>query len=150
VSTNVLKLIPTDPTYVPETEAQLAAQEILRAALPRDADVQIDIFASTQFVDAGANFRGIFCPHCGQTIPDPWWQQAMDKADASSFCDLETLAPCCGASLSLNDLLYDWPQGFARFALRATNPNVPQLAEEALSQLAAVLGCGLRVIWAHY
>ncbi len=84
MSTNVLKLIPTDPTYIPETGAQLAAQAILRAALPGHSDVQIDTFDSTQFVDAGANFQGMFCPHCGQAIPASWWQQAMVKAHLSA------------------------------------------------------------------
>jgi hypothetical protein len=52
--------------------------------------------------------------------------------------------------VSLNELRYDWPAGFARVVLEAMNPDVPDLPATALAELAQRLGAHLRVIWAHY
>jgi hypothetical protein len=57
---------------------------------------------------------------------------------------------CCGALVSLNDLIYEWPAGFARFVLEAMNPNVRDIADDELASLAAILGTPLRKIWARY
>ncbi|NZD50784.1 hypothetical protein [Rhizobium leguminosarum] len=38
--------------------------------------------------------------------------------------DINTVAPCCGATVSLNDLRYVWPAAFGRFALEAHNPGI--------------------------
>ncbi|MBI3968757.1 MAG: hypothetical protein HY329_24235 [Chloroflexi bacterium] len=51
--------------------------------------------------------------------------------------------------MSLNDLTYERQVGFARFILEVVNPGVLRLADEAIAQLEATLGCDLRVIWAH-
>jgi hypothetical protein len=50
---------------------------------------------------------------------------------------------------SLPDLLYDWPQGFARFSLEAMNPNIQDLTEAAEREFETIIGCSLRKIWQH-
>jgi hypothetical protein len=57
--------------------------------------------------------------------------------------------PCCDALVSLNDLTYDWPVGFARFELEAWNPQRGWLTDEELLQLSTVLDCQVRQIMAH-
>jgi hypothetical protein len=57
--------------------------------------------------------------------------------------------PCCATGVDLNELVYDWPQGFARFSLSAMNPNVENLNADQEAQLADVLGTSLRRIWTH-
>jgi hypothetical protein len=39
----------------------------------------------------------------------------MDAAERDHFTDLTIVTPCCGTHTTLNDLVYDWPQGFARW-----------------------------------
>ena len=102
-----------------------------------------------EFVDQGGNFEGVYCPVCGADLGE-WWPAAMDRAHAGHFADLAVTAPCCGAALSLNDLRYEWPAGFARFVLEAMNPGVPDLPATTLAELEQRLGAPLRVIWAHY
>jgi hypothetical protein len=51
----------------------------------------------------------------------------------------------------LNDLVWEWPAGFAKFILEAMNPRLQgRLPEERQSQTETILGCGLRQIYAHY
>jgi hypothetical protein len=78
-----------------------------------------------------------------------WWQKAMSAAYQTHFSDLSVHLPCCNATSSLNDLLYDSPAGFARFELIVRNPN-GRVEDAQLEQLEMVLGCTLREIWAHY
>jgi hypothetical protein len=52
--------------------------------------------------------------------------------------------------VSLNDLVYSWPSGFARYTLEAMNPGLGSLPERVHARLESVLGCRVRVIWAHY
>lgn len=57
--------------------------------------------------------------------------------------------PCCGAEQSLNELRYEWPQGFARFRLKAMNPDVGDLTGEQMREFEAMLGCRLQKILRH-
>jgi hypothetical protein len=50
--------------------------------------------------------------------------------------------------VTLNELEYDWPQGFSRYALSVMDPGKAGL-EEMAPQLEASLGCRLRVIRRH-
>ena len=62
--------------------------------------------------------------------------------------------PCCGASVSLNDLRFDAPAGFARFSLEVWNPDYElehfgELPADIPARLAEILGTPVRHIWAH-
>jgi hypothetical protein len=57
--------------------------------------------------------------------------------------------PCCGAATSLNDLVYEWPQGFARWALEIMNPGRGFLTDEEIERLARTVGHPLREIRTH-
>jgi hypothetical protein len=57
--------------------------------------------------------------------------------------------PCCGVSNTLHELVYEWPQGFGRFALEAMNPNIGILEDEHKKELEELLGTKLRVIYQH-
>ena len=150
MSTAVLKLTPTQPDFVPAEEARQEARRFLASMLPASRAVAAKVFDSIEFVDAGENFRRVSCPNCGKEIDGAWWSEAMSEAHAARFRRLEVAVPCCGAEISLNDLNYDFPQGFARFVLQAIDPNVAALDSEATGMLERILGCPLRVIWAHY
>ena len=57
--------------------------------------------------------------------------------------------PCCKVNYSLDQLIYEWPQGFARFALDAMNPNICELNDQYKAEFEEILGTRLRVIYQH-
>jgi len=57
--------------------------------------------------------------------------------------------PCCGKKHTLHELVYDWPQGFARFAVDAMNPDIGKLEERHKREFEIILGTKLRVIYQH-
>ena len=74
----------------------------------------------------------------------------MNEASEAGFTDLNKTLPCCGASVSLNDLCYNSPAGFARFVIQARNPSITDLDENSIKELEGILGCGIKIIWAQY
>lgn len=70
-----------------------------------------------------------------------------DYSDSFKLSEFST--PCCGTNSTLNDLAYEWPQGFGRFSLDALNPSIGTLAEKHKQELEAILGTPLRVIYQH-
>ncbi len=148
MSDNLLRLIPCDPQYVPALSSQKRAEQLLRSYLKAADEVRIRVTEQVEFIDPGANLQRISCPSCGATLTIEQWQEAMDSAFQHHFADLVVAMSCCGREQSLNDLRYDWPAGFARFVLEARNQG-GDLDETQLEALQQILGCRLRMIWAH-
>ena len=151
MSSNWLSFIPLDPNQVPDVAARREVLELYRSFVPRADEVEERVSAAPEFVGAGPNLERITCPVCGRQIEFEWWGAAMNNAYSVGygFTNLMVNVPCCGEHLSLNDLQYDWPAGFARFELRARNPDVPNLPLEQTEMLEKTLGCKLKTIWTH-
>ena len=115
---------------------------------PRADEVVFEFTDTVEFVHPGGNWSGVKCSACGADA-EPWWNDAMHAAYRTKFSELEVTVPCCGARVSLNDLEYAWPAGFARFVLEAMNPAIKDLTEGQLKQLSDCLGCDIRRIWVH-
>lgn len=150
MSDNILKLIPTDPIYIPNVRGQEAARNLLASIVPNAEEVSVQVTGKVGFIDCGANLSKIICPHCHSELKINWWHEAMARASANNFQDLMANVPCCNASVSLNELEYDFPAGFARFALEARNPGVQKVEADKIRRLEFLLGTRLREIWAHY
>jgi hypothetical protein len=151
MSTNVLRIIPCDPSYVPPARDRKEATAVLRRLLPRAEDIQAIVHDRISFVDAGDNFEAVRCPACKRELDMDWWQKAMGTAGANDFADLNVEVPCCGAKTSLNDLDYHWPAGFARFTLEASEPQLADVLDtQAVAQLETLLGTRVRQVRAHY
>ena len=73
----------------------------------------------------------------------------MDDDFDGGFKLAQYPAPCCNASVRPNELNYEWPQGFGRFALESMNRNIGKLDDEHKQVLETVLGTPLRVIYQH-
>src|SRR5579884_1054426 len=82
------------------------------------------------------NFEATYCPFCQSDITDWWWQELHVWTDRADQRDLTTTTPCCRRATSLNDLDFDWPQGFACVGFRLLNPGV-DLEPEKLRQVEA-------------
>lgn len=150
MSENFLRLLPTDPTFVPSAAAASAALRALRLIAPRSHEIDVVEEPEVVFLDAGGNFSAVRCPACqAELVIIPWWQDEMSRAYETKFEDLSVVPPCCGSPTTLNDLDYDWPQGFARWWLEARNPDRGKLQPHELGELAAAVGHPLREVWTH-
>jgi hypothetical protein len=71
----------------------------------------------------------------------------MDEDYANGFRLGSYSLPCCGKPTTLNDLVYEWPQGFGRFAIVAMNPGIEKVSDRQKAELEKTLGTPLRVIY---
>lgn len=149
MSDNYLRLIPSSPVFIPDKNAIDKAVFLLEEDFPYPDMVRIAISDSPRFIDQGANWERVTCPCCNDNLDLEWWQNAMDRASISGFQNLSVKAPCCGVATTLNDLVYDWPAGFARFLIEISNPK-EDINDARINQLETILGSPLRKIWAHY
>lgn len=149
MSDNMLKLIPISPIYMPDEGLIQKALVSVKSLFVSANEIIIKQTDSPQFIDQGENFERIICPKCSETINNEWWQEAMDKAYSGSYVELNVIVPCCNSVVSLNELKYEWPAGFACFIIQILNPN-RDLSDEELHNIEIVLGVGLRKIWTRY
>src|SRR5262245_6682895 len=119
MSDNWIALIPEDPQFVPEAANQNRARDRFAEIAPEADEIEIKVSENVEFFDCGANLERICCPSCRSEISDEWWQDCMDQDYDGGFKLAKYAVPCCGVSVTLNELDYDWPQGFGRFALDA-------------------------------
>jgi hypothetical protein len=148
MSDDYLVFIPNKPDYVPPEPAQDRAYKKLKEIFGHDIEIEYETYSEVQFVSCFENFERIFCPVCNKKISIEDWQEQMDSAYESKFKDLKFITPCCNAESSLNDLVYDWPQGFALFEIRVMNP-ADDISDKNLQFLSDILGCDIRKIWQH-
>jgi len=147
MSDNWLQFVPADPTYRPSRAAADQAKTLLASFVPRAHEANVEFKDAIEFIHAGSNWSRVNCPVCG-TDAEAWWSEAVGAA-FNNFTDLNVTAPCCGARVSLNEMKYVWPVGFASFVIEAMNPGVADLSPEQEELLASCLGCKLRKIWVH-
>jgi hypothetical protein len=119
-----IQLIPTEPSYVPDEHAVRKLLDLVSDLVPGAERVDVIDEGQVVFVDAGENFQSARCNLCNTTVDLSWWEDQMTSADAGGFRDLSIEMACCHAVTSLNDLEYDWPQGFARWRLEIMNAKV--------------------------
>ncbi|HKP54784.1 MAG TPA: hypothetical protein VJ183_19285 [Chloroflexia bacterium] len=158
MSADILRLIPINPEYMPDALSRERAAVFLKSLLLPNPDPSRDITTKViehvEFIDQGGNFERIVCPCCSSELTIKWWHEVMDKAYEKRFADLRIITPCCHTESSLNDLQYEMPAGFARFVLELYKPvfidPILELSQDALEKLQDILGCRVRIIWAHY
>jgi hypothetical protein len=147
VSDNITTLIPQDPRFVPTKKARDAAVRMLRALAPRADEITSGVDDEVSFRDCGGNFESVACPRCRKKIELETWQGWMfeDGPDDGGFRLGPLTTPCCKTEVTLNDLVYDWPQGFSRYYLSARNAGA-RFPVAVTRKLEDLLGCKLRVI----
>ena len=153
MSDSWLRIIPTEPTFVPSSSAAQEARTLLdQFALVSDSGSPSKAVNRGQvvFIDAGSNFNRIECPWCARELELDWWHDRMESAASTSFQELLVRTPCCDVTTSLNDLRYDWPQGFARWWLELMNPIGGALSDQQLELIAAALDHPVRTINTRY
>ncbi len=146
MSDTILKLIPSNPTFIPEEENIIAIRALLDADFNQ---VEIGQTENIEFIDQGSNFGSISCNVCGQLIKIDIWQDAMYNAHGGHYKDLTFTTSCCNQSTSLNDILYHSPAGFAKFCIAILNPS-SGIDQYRLSEIERILGVSIKEIWARY
>jgi hypothetical protein len=149
MSENWITLIPKDPRYIPPPASQERARLRFLEIAPDADEARIEVGEKIVFFDCGANLERIACPSCGSEISKEWWQEKMEEDYDRGFQLAKYPLPCCGAAGTLDELIYEWPQGFARFALDAMNPNIGLLDDEHKREFEEILATPLRVIYQH-
>jgi hypothetical protein len=149
VSDNWIALIPEDPRFIPDAAKQSRARDRFTEIAPEADEIEIKAGEKVEFFDCGANYERILCPSCRSEILIAWWQDRMDEDYGNGFMLASYATPCCRAQYTLHDLVYEWPQGFGRFALAAMNPNIGKLEERHKQEFEEILGTKLRVIYQH-
>ena len=141
MSEHLVRLIPRLHTYRSNDASARAAVLALQKCVKAE---EISFFQSGQveFFDCGSALNHISCPRCGAAVPLDWWQQKMDEHYKSDhFFVLEEDMPCCSKTVSLNDLRYEAPCGFASLCFTVRDPEeaVGQEAVECLSERFGIL-----------
>ena len=149
MSDNWIIVIPEAADYMPSPEARRKAVELFRSIAPRSDEIKEEATHEIRFIDCGGNFERIACPDCDTDVDLDWWRKKMDEESDAQFSLKPVSLPCCSAMRSLDQLKYEWPQGFARFSVEAMNPDIPNLTADQLSAFEAVLGCRVRMIFRH-
>jgi hypothetical protein len=129
MSDHWIQFVPADPRAQPTMEAGERAVQLLRSYAPEADEVTAEFKEHTVFFYPGENWEGVRCPACGADA-EPWWGDAIRRAESESFGDLSLQTPCCGSHTSLNDLHYVWPAAFGRFVLEAMNANLGETTPE--------------------
>jgi len=150
VSVNLLRIVPSLPDWVPSDANAGAAAEAVRRMCPYAEELISCRYPEVTFIDQGGNFELVRCPECDTALDTGWWQQQMDRAYAAGFGGLATVTPCCAVAVSLNDLNYIWPAGFARFEIQVRSPGRGWLSPEEMNQVSAELGIAVRQIMSYY
>jgi hypothetical protein len=136
MSDDYILVIPRDPRYVPTLPVQRRVVELLAQLAPGAEDITAETSEEIRFFDCGENFERIGCPKCAGEIDLEWWHARMDAdAQEGGFRLARYSLPCCGASVTLNDLEYDWPQAFGRFLWEVRNPDIGELTRAIRAEL---------------
>lgn len=149
MSDNWITLIPESPRFVPEAKRVERARARLAEIAPDADEIEVELSDEVRFIDCGGNFECVRCPTCRAEIPTDWWSDRMDEEFAGGCMLRDVAMPCCGAHHSLDSLVYEWPQGFARFSLSAMNPRIGRLDDRSVAGFEDILGTRLRVIYQH-
>ena len=149
MSDDWILLIPEDPTFVPSAQSQSRALQRFGEIAPAADEIKLVVSDTVEFFHCGVNFERVRCPSCGTEIPDAWWKERMDEDHENGFALSSYSTPCCGSRRTLNELTYEWPQGFGRFALEAMNANIGELDGHRRHEFEDILATKLRVIYRH-
>jgi hypothetical protein len=150
MSDNWILIIPEDPHFVPDEARQQSATAYFSSIAPGADEVLVSVWDAVQFVDCGGNCESISCPSCHKVIDARQWQAWMDSDfDGGGFILVPHKMPCCGASLTLSELRYEWVQGFARCQVSALNPDIGKLSDQQVRGFERLLGCPIRVVYRH-
>lgn len=142
-----VKIIPINPYACVSESVMGEILNCLKSCVKADS-IAVHVYENPVFVDCGSNLEEIRCPSCGECVSFEWWVEAMEQAGAQHFAELNVEIPCCGSVISLNELMYHFPCGFACVEFDILNP-IEELDMESIKRIEKLLDVPIRVIHAH-
>ena len=83
MSFSYLKIIPNDPTYVPDQLSQDKAKNFLSDIYK--GVIKLEATENIEFIDQGDGFESVSCNKCGKEIDIEYWQEAMNSSYEQHF-----------------------------------------------------------------
>jgi hypothetical protein len=149
VSEYFIVIIPKELTAAPPDPANLLT--VMQGMLPDADEITMDHAEVIRFHHCGGNFDEVRCPHCGCVIAVATWHKMMD-ADYDQERDGFTMnghEMACGHVVTLNDLDYRMPMGFACFSITARNPGRAEFTVNELGRIEQAMACPVTIIHRH-
>jgi hypothetical protein len=149
VSDGWIRIIPTDPDWQPSAEAAAAAAALAGSVYESLDEVEVRFHEGVAVIDSGVNTAHLVCPRCGATTDIAW---LLDDVDGLLVRRETGPLPCCGETVPISELLFDWPMGFAAFEVGLLNPvrSNYELTSLELEEIGGVLGHPVKQVLAHY
>lgn len=147
MSVTTVQFVPNDPHFTPGTVGISAAGAYLKQTLANSTQIEAMARDGVDVFFPGDNLVTCSCPSCQSDIPAGVWQTilAADYDENSGFMLLRQPMPCCAERLAVNELVFDWPLAFGKFALQLTDPefdtSTQAEAQRIALELAPLLGC---------
>jgi hypothetical protein len=145
----IFNLIPTNPDYTVSKELLIEIEQYLNKNLPT-RDYKVEQYDTIQFIDCGESFEKVTCNHCLQTINIELWQDWMTKSFETGFINRTIKMQCCAKISTLDKLLYEQPQGFAKFIIKIDNMPNDQISTDTFANIQDKIGVPIWIIRAKY
>jgi hypothetical protein len=157
-----IRVIPTDPRWQPTAEAAARATEYVAGFFAGPGDhvemVEPIFHERITLIDGGEYMEELFCSRCDATIGLDWlWDLLIARNGGRRvgepvIDDLAVTVPCCAAELTLPELRFEAPIGFARFEVSARNwtRDAWDLSAEELAAAGDLLEHPVTQVHAHY
>ena len=147
MSINICKIIPENPNSDISNNSEKAIAHLNKKL--KAESISFTDRGQISFIDCGENLERITCPICNADLPFDWWSEAMDVCYENGFSDLSVTLHCCSKTSSLNDLIYDFPCGFAKQEITITEPSaIPD--DLTVKEIESILGEKVRIIICRY
>lgn len=156
-----IRVIPVDPRWQPTAEAAGRTVEYVAGLFAGPGDhvesVKAVFYERITLIDAGQYMEDVFCPRCGGSIGLDWFWDLLRQESGGltvdpAVGDLDVTVPCCGRPLTLPELRFEAPVGFARFEVSAMNwtRDVWELSSEELAAAGEILGHPVTQVHTRY
>jgi hypothetical protein len=161
-----LTVVPADMHFRPTQDGAQRALALFRELFPNTAGHQAMAFDGVRFINPELFASKAHCPTCGvasERYGEPGdagrqWFAHIDRVTLDAPVDhLRTTLPACGHQAPFTSLTFEWPAGFASFALVAPytywddevmHEDLP--LQEQLHALGAALGAPVRAVRSYF
>ena len=152
ISESIAYILPKNENYSPQINEQNIISNFFKSRNILNLAIYYIYNDTIRFYDCGENFENILCPFCGYEIETGWWQEEMCKASETGFNMLKINTPCCNKESSLNEIEYNFPQGFALYAIKIEDFDMDKfpINETLLSGLENITGMKWKIVFSHY
>lgn len=150
----LVRVFPSEPTWQPTPEAARAAADLVGSILTAGGnaadDLEVDHYERLTVIDAGENTDSMTCPACG-VVSDASFLDRLMEDHPDGLESLDVTVPCCGSTVPLTAVEFDWPIGVARFEICVRNPtrDGQGLSPDELRRVGDALGHEVDQVLAH-